>query len=324
MDCTNNSLSIVHGDVVLGVHGSDFHYLFSYATGGLESLVLDGKEWLYRTPKPTFWRATTCNDRGNSFSATSNMWMGADMFPKCINITVVEDGKTITTLYAPENNVFGGPVQVKTISLTFTYQILTTPSTTVDVTYTVDATGCILVNVHYHGKQGLPELPVFGMRFVMPTKATGYHYLGLSGETYPDRKAGGILGEYEVDGLPVTPYLVPQDCGMHMDTQWVEVYRNTVRDNRKQAVAPSGIRISCIDDTFAFTCLPYTAQELENAYHQEDLPPARRTVLSILGAVRGIGGIDSWGAQVIEHCCINAEQDITYSFKISPALSSGK
>ncbi len=324
MDCTNNSLSIVHGDVVLGVHGLDFHYLFSYATGGLESLVLDGKEWLYRTPKPTFWRATTCNDRGNSFSATSNMWMGADMFPKCINITVVEDGKTITTLYAPENNVFGGPVQVKTISLTFTYQILTTPSTTVDVTYTVDATGCILVNVHYHGKQGLPELPVFGMRFVMPTKATGYHYLGLSGETYPDRKAGGILGEYKVDGLPVTPYLVPQDCGMHMDTQWVEVYRNTVRDNRKQAVAPSGIRISCIDDTFAFTCLPYTAQELENAYHQEDLPPARRTVLSILGAVRGIGGIDSWGAQVIEHCCINAEQDITYSFKISPALSSGK
>lgn len=26
-------------------------------------MVKHGKEWLYRTPKPTFWRATTDNDR---------------------------------------------------------------------------------------------------------------------------------------------------------------------------------------------------------------------------------------------------------------------
>lgn len=36
----------------------------------------------------------------------------------------------------------------------------------------------------------MPELPAFGMRFVMPTKADGFVYEGLSGETYPDRKAG--------------------------------------------------------------------------------------------------------------------------------------
>ena len=65
----------------------------------------------------------------------------------------------------------------------------------------------------------MPELPAFGMRFVMPTKADGFVYEGLSGETYPDRKAGGIHGIYEVEGLPVTPYLVPQECGMHMDTE---------------------------------------------------------------------------------------------------------
>jgi len=54
-----DTLQIVYGDVVLGVHGNGFHYLFSYQVGGLESLVIDGKEWLYRSPKPTFWRATT-------------------------------------------------------------------------------------------------------------------------------------------------------------------------------------------------------------------------------------------------------------------------
>ena len=34
-------------------------------------------------------------------------------------------------------------------------------------------------------------------------------------------------GVYEVKGLPVTPYLVPQDCGMHMDSDWVEICRST-------------------------------------------------------------------------------------------------
>ena len=32
-------LGIVYGDVTLGVHGGDFHLIFSYQTGGLESMV---------------------------------------------------------------------------------------------------------------------------------------------------------------------------------------------------------------------------------------------------------------------------------------------
>lgn len=40
-------LRIVYGDMALGVHGNNFDYLFSYQSGGLESLVIDGKEWLY-------------------------------------------------------------------------------------------------------------------------------------------------------------------------------------------------------------------------------------------------------------------------------------
>lgn len=35
----NQKLALVYGDLTLGVHGSDFDYIFSYQTGGLESLV---------------------------------------------------------------------------------------------------------------------------------------------------------------------------------------------------------------------------------------------------------------------------------------------
>lgn len=43
------------------------------------------------------------------------------------------------------------------------------------------------VSVSYKGVKGLSQLPVFGLRFIMPTLADKYMYEGLSGETYPDR-----------------------------------------------------------------------------------------------------------------------------------------
>ena len=57
MEGTSKKLRVVYGDFTLGVHGEGFDYIFSYAQGGLESLVKNGYEWLYRCPKPTFWRA---------------------------------------------------------------------------------------------------------------------------------------------------------------------------------------------------------------------------------------------------------------------------
>ena len=49
-----NKLRVVYGDYTLGVHGEGFDYIFSYSQGGLESIVKNGYEWLYRCPKPTF------------------------------------------------------------------------------------------------------------------------------------------------------------------------------------------------------------------------------------------------------------------------------
>ena len=220
---TNKRLAVIFGDVTLGLKGPDFHYLFSYQTGGPESLRIQGKEWLYRSPKPTFWRATTDNDRGNQFPLKSGMWLAADQFIACQSITVAIDGQTIPLPIAPENNRYSGQETAQEVTVTYTYQTITTPQTTVEVSYTIQASGKIRVAVTYHGQAGLPSLPVFGLRFVMPTPATRFIYQGLSGETYPDRMAGGMAGEYEVTGLPVTPYLVPQDCGVHMATDWVKM-----------------------------------------------------------------------------------------------------
>ena len=83
--------------------------------------------------------------------------------------------------YAPDNNSYGGDVYADEIIVKYTYETITTPATTVLVSYSVDASGKIRVDVHYNGVQGLPEFPVLGMRFIMPTLADKYLYKGLSG-----------------------------------------------------------------------------------------------------------------------------------------------
>ena len=287
MEHTNKKLKLVFGDVVLGVHGDGFSYLFSYQTGGIESLCIGGKEWLYRTPTPTFWRAS-----------------------------VEKDGCPVEQFLAPDNNRFGGPVGAEQVTICCIGHTATVPAAEVVMKYTVTGDGAIHVEVSYEGQKGLPELPVFGMRFVMPTAADGYEWDGLSGETYPDRMAGGVNGIWKENGLPVTPYLVPQDCGVHMETQRLTITRSTVLANEMGEKNPFSISFEAGERPFAFSCLPYTASELENALHQEELPPARRTVVCILGAVRGVGGIDSWGSDVEEAYRISAEKAISYDFWI--------
>ena len=308
---------IVIGDVTIGIQGQDFAYIFSVGMGGMESLYKDGKEWLYRAPRPAFWRAATDNDRGNGFVFRSAVWSAADRFVRCVKVTARMDEQEISMPPAPENNKYNGDETCDRFEISYTYETPTVPVTEVTVSYLVESDGRIHVQVDYLGKQGLPELPVLGLRFLMPTAAEGYTYEGLSGETYPDRMAGGIPGVYEVQGLPVTPYMVPQDCAMHMQTKWLEIVRKTSLDNTDRGERSSRLKITAEEGKhFAFSCLPYTAQELENAMHHEELPPARRTVLSVLGAVRGVGGIDSWGADVEAPYHISGEQNISYGFWI--------
>ena len=309
-------LRVVYGDFTLGVHGDEFSYIFSYAQGGLESIVKKGYEWLYRCPKPTFWRALTDNDRGSKFHIKSGSWLAADMFIDCKDIEVIVDGISQGKPCAPGNNKYETDVYAKEVKVAYTYETVMSPATTVKVTYTVKENGNIIVEAHYFGVKGLPELPVFGLRFIMPTIADKYIYSGLSGETYPDRKAGASKGIYEIDDLSLTPYLVPQECGLRMDAQWVEVVRHTSLNNSRKDISPQTFRIEKVDKEFAFSCLPYTAIEIENATHHEELPPERRTVLCVYGAVRGVGGIDSWGTDVEEKYHVSAENDIVYSFKI--------
>lgn len=312
-----NNLQVIYGDATLGVNTQDKQYIFSYERGGLESLKIRGKEWLYRVPTPTFWRATTDNDRGSSFNLKAAQWLGADMFTHCTKIQLKVDQHRFTELpVAPINNRFSNHEFAHQVEITFIYKTLTTPQTKVEITYQIDNNGHVTIKMHYYGKKDLPPLPVIGMRFIMPTLASGFEYDGLSGETYPDRMAGANAGTFKIKGLPVTKYLVPQENGMHMQTKRLTITRNTTLNNADNSNEDFNLTVEQTGQSFNFSCLPYTAEELENATHIEELPLARRTVLVIAGAVRGVGGIDSWGSDVEDQYQIDPSQDCEFSFRL--------
>ena len=313
----------MHGDANYGVRGDGFEIIFSVTEGGPVSIVYNGTEYLYRAPKPALWRASTENDKGNSFRAKSSVWMAADAFSLCTGCEVTEYAKSFANTgdtkkeapgadegcaaekctarkYDIQDAAHRAPAaaDLEKVSLMYTYEFPAAPGAKAEITYTVDRAGRIHTEVVYHGAKGLPELPEFGLRLLIPGKAESYTWEGLSGETYPDRKKGGTFGVHT--GTPeAAHYLVPQECGNHADTCQAQI---------------GDLRIVMDGEPFHLSVLPYTPEELENATHRDELPDTGRTVVSILGRMRGVGGIDSWGSDVEPPYRIPADQDIKYAF----------
>lgn len=285
-----HTMTVIHGDVNIGVKGSGFHVIFSRVDGGIVALRYDNREWITRPPMPVFWRATTDNDRGNKFSVDSAMWMGAGQFMRYGNqdVEVMESKTEVTVRY--------------------TYGLSVAPKTTAQVTYCVTPDGRIRVTAHYSGREGLPELPLFGMRFRFLDTTDSFSWYGMGpDENYCDRAEGARLGIYHsTPEENMSRYLVPQECGNRTGVRWLEV-----ADKRG-----GGLRFTAVNAPFEMSVLPYTAEELEAALHPEELPVPHYTIVNILAKQRGVGGDDSWGAPVYPEYCISGEEDLEFAFEI--------
>jgi beta-galactosidase len=286
---SNLKMKVVHGDVNIGVHGNDFKVIFSKQEGGIVSLRYAQKEFITRTPKTFYWRATTDNDRGNKHEFRCIQWLSATVGQRYVDFSMEESDDKVV--------------------LHYTYELPTIPTTKVKVTYEVTAAGVIKVNVLYNGVNGLPELPVLGMNFRVLAEFNSFSWYGMGpDENYIDRCEGAKLGIYESTSREnLSKYLVPQECGNRTGTRWVQI------QNEKG----EGLKFTYDKAPFEFSVLPYSNMELENSLHQEDLPPINFTNVNIIGKQMGVGGDDSWGAPVLPEYCIDSSKDLEYNFTIS-------
>ena len=190
------------------------------------------------------------------------------------------------------------------VSIRYSFSAAVMPDLNADITYTVRKEGTMDVSVRYFGGENRPQLPVFGLRFPTPLPVDQVVWQGLSGETYPDRIKGATFGKHS-ESPHIAPYLVPQECGCHMDT----FHATLTKDDASLTIVKA-------DTPFAFSALPYTPRQLEDALHVEELPTPTRTVVSLFGAMRGVGGIDTWGNDVEPAYHIYADKDIQLNFRI--------
>lgn len=284
-------LKIVAGDINLGVFGEHFSALFSRQEGSLISLIYHGKELIKTPPMPLFWRATTDNDRGTARRFKAGYWLMASLAARCQAMTWQQ--------------LSDGSVAVK-----FTYIYPIYAQLRVEVEYQVLHTGEIVVNYDYYGQEGLPDLPILALSFRTDAEYHQLQWYALGKEeNYQDRCCGAKLGIFQNTVQEnYAPYSIPQETGSRTGVRWVKCANDA---------HTAGFQIKMKTQPLTCNFLPYTSLELEQAQHQYELPPVHYTVVTIAAAQMGVGGDDSWGAEVHPEYCISATGKLSFQFVLS-------
>ena len=295
---------VTYGKGNTGIRGNDFEIQFCGL--GLTSYKKGGVELIKGFPAPAFWRSVTDNDRGNRMPLRCAAWKTADMFAA---ITGFETGT--------KDGLF---------TASYTYSFPVEPKAGCRVVYTVDHDGRIDVGISSDAGKKLGAMPVFGMRFRFSADYDRISWYGFGpGESYSDRSHGNPLGIHKAlvkDQL--SKYLVPQECGNKIGVRYAEILNSKGRGIRFDAcpdVKGSGRyadkQLSAdLSGTFEFQALNWTAHELDNAMHANELPLPHYTNVRIALAQLGIGGDDSWGAPVHEEYHIDVSKPLAFRFSM--------
>ena len=283
----------------IGVRGAHFEVLFSVLNGGLTSYKYAGKEMIEAIPKPNFWRAPTDNDCGNLMGMRYGQWKLASMY---LSHKDFRKGP-----YGP-GNVPEVEVNEKTVKVTYTYLMPTTPTSECKLSYEVFGDGRVKTILTYDPVKELGDMPEFGVIFKFNADYDRVEWYGLGEtETYSDRKKGAKLGIYAnkvADNM--ARYMVPQECGAKEEVRWAKVTDRKGRGMLFEMDENNG--------PMMFSALPYTPHEMENAMHPYELPEVHYTVVRAAKGQMGIGGDDSWGARTHEEYLLKTDKKMEFSF----------
>ena len=283
----------------IGVRGTHFEVLFSVLNGGLVSYKYAGKEMIEAIPKPNFWRAPTDNDCGNLMGMRYGQWKIASMY---LSHKDFRKGP-----YGP-GNVPEVEVNEKTVKVTYTYLMPTTPTSKCKLSYEVFGDGRVKTTLIYEPVKELGDMPEFGVIFKFNADYDRVEWYGLGEtETYSDRKKGAKLGIYAnkvADNM--ARYMVPQECGAKEEVRWAKVTDRKGRGMLFEMDEHNG--------PMMFSALPYTPHEMENAMHPYELPEVHYTVVRVAKNQMGVGGDDSWGARTHEEYLLKTDKKMEFSF----------
>lgn len=287
---TDGTLHVQEHEGALTVQGGNFTLNFNTTTGELNSYHAAGKEHLLEPVRPNFWRAVTDNDLGNGLPKRCAVWKQAS-----------NERNLLSMVYRTEGNL---------CFVSTTYLLPTNPYSTLLVQYEIRPDGSLEILQELNpGSSDLPEIPEFGMMFVLAGRLDTLSWYGRGPhENYWDRQTGAPLGRYTGKvSDQFTPYLRPQECGNKTDVRFASI---TDGNDGSGLYFDSAIPME-------INALPWKPEELEAHDHVYKLPVSNKSVLRVNYKQMGVGGDDSWGAPTHEEFTLPANRPYAFRFTLS-------
>lgn len=273
------------------ISGNGFSLAFNTTTGELYSYQTAGQERLLQPARANFWRAVTDNDLGNGLDKRCAVWKEASTSQRLINFSCRAEGSRCFISAA--------------------YLLFTNPDSILRVKYEIRPDGSVEITQDLNpGGSELPEIPEFGMMFVLDGGLDTISWYGRGPhENHWDRNTGAALGRYHGKVADqFTPYLRPQESGNKTEVRYASL---------TEGLDGAGFHIEGTAP-IELNALPWTPDELEASDHVYKLPASSKTVLRVNYKQMGVGGDDSWSAPTHDEFTLPANRPYSFQFTISP------
>ncbi len=272
-------------DLNIYAEGEGFSYTISKHYGTFTSMLVHGKEQLAEPIKLSAFKAPTDNDRKMlNFWANINIWQGENLdcdFSK-IYACHVEDGKIMVS----------GSLAGVSRSPYFRYTLC----------IEIGGNGKVYFYLSGSVREDATWLPRLGFELTLPKESREFVYYGMGPfENYEDMCHGSKIGLYSSSiEQEYVPYVMPQEHGNHNQTKLLRI-------GKLEFSSEQG---------FAFNASKYTAKELYQATHTDELHEDGFTHLRIDYRVSGIGS-SSCGPELESKYRLK-EKQIEFAWTLGP------
>ena len=174
-------------------------------------------------------------------------------------------------------------------------------------TWTIWGSGDIFLDNNAEVREGLPFLPRYGLKLVMPRGNEYVEFFGYGPhESYIDKHRSTYKGRFETTVSDMhEDYLYPQENGSHFETEWALITNSL----------GMGLLFVGMND-FSFNASHYTPENLTEAKHPHELVKLPETIVHIDYAMSGVGS-NSCGPRLLPKYQLN-ERNINFKLRIKP------
>ena len=278
------NLDITNGDTQIVVRGTNVEFVFDKAEGYVKSWKVKNVDLVDPSfgIRPNFWRAPIDNDYGN-YAPMRTAQFKEPGKPESVSAAKQADGTVVIA-------VKGSGVRASE-------------------TYTLYPDGTLKIAVETApGTNKNVEIPRLGFRFRVADDAFKYYGRGPV-ENYWDRASCTFKRIWSSSASEeYYPYVRPQECGHHTETEWLAIGPLTV------------VRGA---EPFEFNALRMSIEDLDGGLqksqtHLCDVPTRDYTEVCIDYRQSGVGGYDSWGARPEKTRTLWSTESYRYNFTLTP------